>query len=241
MGSGASAPPNSKQSHFQQERDVFLVESCDSSPDNRKDNSLHKSKSALDVYYDDEVKSRERKLRCAKLKQELQKRENSPPRRELFPRSQSYDSNMRERAENANEQTFNKLPSFSRDEAFNTDLVGTPPNPTILASSLEVPEYESELEIKIKRMEELLLMKENRISQLQKEKETDACNLAFDKRKLQLQLEELQEAQLCPICYSERKNLVLSCGHCFCKKCTFNVGECPICRKPRITALPVFL
>jgi tetratricopeptide (TPR) repeat protein len=57
--------------------------------------------------------------------------------------------------------------------------------------------------------------------------------ISIYKNKLQL-FTKLNHVSECPICYEEKLNIDLTCGHCFCKDCYVKIINdelrCPICR-----------
>ncbi|KAG6611238.1 putative copine-like protein [Phytophthora cinnamomi] len=47
----------------------------------------------------------------------------------------------------------------------------------------------------------------------------------------EVELAQLQEALLCPICEDRRKDTVFQCGHETCRKCGEFLSHCPLCRQ----------
>ncbi|XP_078158156.1 E3 ubiquitin-protein ligase RGLG3-like isoform X4 [Carex rostrata] len=48
------------------------------------------------------------------------------------------------------------------------------------------------------------------------------------------------EAQCCPICLTNPKNMAFGCGHQTCRDCGPNVDNCPICRRPITTRIRLY-
>eukprot|EP00112_Aurelia_sp_Birch-Aquarium-sp1_P018775 Seg4531.2 transcript_id=Seg4531.2/GoldUCD/mRNA.D3Y31 product="E3 ubiquitin-protein ligase MIB1" protein_id=Seg4531.2/GoldUCD/D3Y31 len=58
-------------------------------------------------------------------------------------------------------------------------------------------------------------------------------NVTHDEvNQLKMQLKDIKEQTLCPVCMDRRRNLIFICGHGACQFCGDRVTECPMCRKP---------
>lgn len=49
--------------------------------------------------------------------------------------------------------------------------------------------------------------------------------------KVPIEIENVKENVLCPICLIAKVNTVLECTHVLCSNCVKKINVCPICRK----------
>ncbi len=48
---------------------------------------------------------------------------------------------------------------------------------------------------------------------------------------IEIEIENVKENVLCPICLIAKVNTVLECTHVLCSNCVKKINVCPICRK----------
>jgi len=53
-------------------------------------------------------------------------------------------------------------------------------------------------------------------------------SLAFYEERIR----EIEEAQICPICMENKRDVAFLCGHRTCRVCAQSLRDCPICRRP---------
>lgn len=61
-------------------------------------------------------------------------------------------------------------------------------------------------------------------------RETASSELSEVRSTLKQVEQTLEDHKSCPLCMEHDKDMVLSCGHQFCEKCTGTLTECPFCR-----------
>ncbi|KAF3968286.1 hypothetical protein CMV_007810 [Castanea mollissima] len=53
--------------------------------------------------------------------------------------------------------------------------------------------------------------------------------------------EEISDRLVCPICFTNAKDLAFGCGHLTCQDCGARLSDCPICRQPIEIRIRVFI
>jgi hypothetical protein len=87
----------------------------------------------------------------------------------------------------------------------------------------------------------MLCEKEHQIQRLQRLLNATDYETTQEIERLRTQVAALESVKICPICMDRAKDIVFICGHCFCKECTQNLAQCPLCRKYRRISLKLYL
>lgn len=58
---------------------------------------------------------------------------------------------------------------------------------------------------------------------------------------LQAHVREIEDANMCAICLEKVRNVAFMCGHGTCMECSSSLEVCPMCRKPIVKKIQLFI